>query len=264
MIKVGILGGSGRMGRAIINEIINGNSSVELAGATTSTNSNMIGTDLGTMVAAKNIGIIMTDYTQGLFNICDVLIDVSTKAALDNHLKLAIKNQRPLIIGATGLGPEHDAMILAASNQTAIIKAANFSKGINLLLQLAQIAAAKLDDDFDIEIVEMHHRYKVDAPSGTALAIGQAAMQGRNISNAAVNITASGKRKSGAIGYAVVRGGDMTGEHKIIFAGDGERIEIGHISSSRAALARGAIAAAIWLNTKSAGLYSMGDVYSGI
>jgi 4-hydroxy-tetrahydrodipicolinate reductase len=168
------------------------------------------------------------------------------------------------VVGTTGLKPEHEAALDEAAAKVAVVQAANMSVGVNLMLGLARQVAAILDDGFDIEIVEMHHRHKVDAPSGTALALGKAAAAGRGVALDDVAVRARdgmiGPRPKGQIGFATLRGGDVVGEHTVVFAGEGERIELTHKASSRAIFARGAVRAALWTQGRPPGRYSMRDV----
>ena len=194
----------------------------------------------------------------------DVFVDFSAPDVLREHLDVALFEGSPIVIGTTGLSPEHHQQIDAAAGRIAVLQAANMSLGVNLLAHLVRQAAARLGPDWDIEIVEMHHRHKVDAPSGTALLLGEAAAAGRGVSLEAVaergrdGIT--GQRREGGIGFASLRGGSVAGDHQLIFAAEGERIEFGHRAESRAVFARGAIEAALWLKGKPAGRYDMADV----
>jgi 4-hydroxy-tetrahydrodipicolinate reductase len=194
----------------------------------------------------------------------DVFIDFSAPAALEANLQTALAAERPIVIGTTGLAPEQHRMIDEVARNIPIVQAANTSLGVNLLAHLVREAAARLREDWDIEILEMHHRHKVDAPSGTALLMGQAAAEARGISlddasdRGRDGIT--GARVPGHIGFAALRGGSVAGEHQVIFAGEGERIELGHRAESRAIFARGAIEAALWLTGKAPGRYGMADV----
>jgi 4-hydroxy-tetrahydrodipicolinate reductase len=195
----------------------------------------------------------------------DVLVDFSAPAALDASLKRAIAANVPLLVGTTGLQPEHHAKIEAAARQVAIIHAPNTSLGINLLRQLVEEATSRLGRDWDIEILEMHHRDKLDAPSGTALMLGQAAAKGRGATLQELSrfdriSEHPHAREPGTIGYASIRGGSIAGEHVVILAADGERIELGHRADSRKIFARGALAAVRFLVGKPAGLYTMRDV----
>jgi 4-hydroxy-tetrahydrodipicolinate reductase len=194
----------------------------------------------------------------------DVFVDFSAPDALDQNLEAARAAGKPILIGTTGLSQSHHALIESASKQIAVLPAANTSLGVNLLSYLVREAAARLGADWDVEIAEMHHRMKADAPSGTALLLGRAAAEGRRVDLDTVSARArdgiTGPRKSGDIGFAVLRGGTVAGEHQVIFAGEGERIELGHRAESRAVFAHGALAAALWLAGKPAGRYSMADV----
>ena len=194
----------------------------------------------------------------------DVFVDFSAPEALEEHLNTALSAKKPILIGTTGLTEAHSVRIDAASQQIPVIQAANTSLGVNLLAHLVGEAARRLGQDWDIEIVEMHHRLKADSPSGTALMLGAAAAEARGIGldRAAVRgrdgIT--GPREAGRIGFASLRGGTVAGDHQVIFAAEGERIELGHRAESRAVFARGALAAASWLHGRPPGRYTMADV----
>jgi 4-hydroxy-tetrahydrodipicolinate reductase len=194
----------------------------------------------------------------------DVFVDFSVPDAVEEHLATARSAGKPILIGTTGLSAEHQEMIDAAAAEVAVIQAANTSLGVNLLARFVRDAAARLGDDWDIEIVEMHHRLKADAPSGTALLLGRAAAAGRGVDLASAadrprdGIT--GAREPGRIGLASLRGGTVAGDHQVIFAAEGERIELGHRAESRAIFARGAIEAALWLSSRPPGRYTMADV----
>jgi 4-hydroxy-tetrahydrodipicolinate reductase len=194
----------------------------------------------------------------------DVFVDFSVPDAVGTHLALARRAGKPILIGTTGLAPDHFRLIDEAAAEIPLIYAANTSLGVNLLAHLVRETAARLGDDWDVEIVEMHHRMKADAPSGTALMLGRAAAEGRGVDLDAVaergrdGIT--GPRDPGRIGFASLRGGSVAGEHLVLFAAEGERLELGHRAESRTIFARGAIAAALWLAGKPAGRYTMADV----
>ena len=239
MTKIGILGSNGRMGRAIA-AVIAESGGVVAGGADQ-------GDDYG-LLAADN----------------DVLVDFSSPAALSEHLAAAQAAGTAIVIGTTGLGPEHHAAIDDAARSIPVLQAANTSLGVNLLAHLVRETAARLGTDWDIEIVEMHHRHKVDAPSGTGLLLGNAAAAGRNVALADVAVRSrdgiTGERPEGAIGFGVLRGGSVAGDHQVIFAGEGERIELGHRAESRAIFAQGAVKAALWLAGKPAGRYAITDV----
>ena len=251
MIRIGILGAGGRMGQAIAPAVVE-------AGATLAGGADRVGTP-GTIGGAPFIT------TEALAAACDVLVDFSSPAALAAHVDLAWATATPLVVGTTGLSPEDHALIDAAVAQGAtILQAANTSLGVNLLAHLVRETAARLGPDWDIEIVEMHHRHKVDAPSGTALLLGQAAADGRGVALADAAVRSrdgiTGARPEGTIGFATLRGGSVAGDHQIILATEGERLELGHRAESRAIFARGAVKAALWLAGKPAGRYAMTDV----
>jgi 4-hydroxy-tetrahydrodipicolinate reductase len=191
----------------------------------------------------------------------DVMVDFSSPKAMASHLAAARAARTPILIGTTGLDSAHQALIDEAAQDIAIIQAANTSLGINLLTALIEQATARLGKDWDIEVVEMHHRYKVDAPSGTALLLGAAAAKGRGKSLPELSrFDRDGPRDEGSIGFASLRGGSVAGDHMVILATEGERIELGHRAEDRGIFARGAVKAALWLSDKPAGRYTMADV----
>jgi 4-hydroxy-tetrahydrodipicolinate reductase len=194
----------------------------------------------------------------------DVFIDFTAPDAVAKHVETALTAGRPIVIGTTGLASEHHRLIDEAAQRIPVLQAANTSLGVTLLAHLVRETAARLGEDWDIEIAEMHHRHKADAPSGTALLLGEAAASGRGIELGGASERGrdgiTGPRKSGAIGFASLRGGSVAGEHQVIFAGESERIELGHRAESRAIFARGAIQAALWLIGKPPGRYGMADV----
>lgn len=206
---------------------------------------------------------IGTDYA-ALAAASDVLIDFSSPHALAANLDACVAAGRPVVIGTTGLEAAHHALIDAAAEHVAVLQTGNTSLGVNLLAALVEDAARRLGDDWDIEIVEMHHRHKVDAPSGTALLLGEAAARGRGVALSQAKVSGrdgiTGARAAGSIGFAALRGGSVSGDHQVIFATEGERIELGHRAESRAIFARGAIRAALWLVDQPAGRYDMKSV----
>ena len=238
--RIGIIGAAGRMGRAVV-EAIEGRSEAMPGGAADQ------GDDAAEAARAS-----------------DVLIDFSTPDALAANLDAAKAAGVGIVIGTTGLGAQHEAAIAEAAKAIPVLRAANMSLGVNLLAHLVREAAARLGPDWDIEIVEMHHRHKVDAPSGTALLLGRAAAAGRGVDLDTASERGrdgiTGARQEGAIGFASLRGGSVAGDHLAIFAAEGERIELGHRAESRAIFAAGAVKAALWLAGKPAGLYSIDDV----
>lgn len=254
-MKIGIVGCNGRVGKLLIEELKSGNwdaKGLKLAGG-----SARIGT-------VEENGFFVTDNEEELFERADCIIDFTLPEGTVTHAKLAAKHQKTLIIGTTGLSADDEDVLKESAQKTTIIYAANMSVGVNLLLALVEQAAAKLSSDWDIEIFEAHHKYKVDAPSGTALAIGKAAATGRgnSLENLAeyVRHGTTGVREKGKIGFSVARGGDVVGEHTAFFFSDGERLELTHKATNRSLFAKGALHAALWSAGKAPGLYSMRDV----
>lgn len=239
MTSIGILGSDGRMGRAIAAAAKAAD--VTIAG----------GADRGGDARA-------------LARAADVLIDFSSPAALGEHLAAARAGGTPILIGTTGLSGADHAAIDAAAAEIAVLQTGNTSLGVTLLATLVEAAAARLGPDWDVEIVEMHHRHKVDAPSGTALLLGEAAAAGRGVALDAVRVGGRDgmgeARTAGAIGFAALRGGSVVGDHRVILAGEGERIELAHVAEERGVFARGALKAALWLAGQPAGRYEMRDV----
>ena len=262
-LRIGIVGAAGRMGR-MVALCAHETDGCVVAGGTEQPGSDAVGRDLGTLAGIGTLGVAVGDDPAALFAAVDAVIDFTAPAATVAHAALAAQSKTVHIIGTTGLGPDDLAAIERAAQQTAIMRAPNMSLGVNLLMGLAEQVAGALDADYDIEILEMHHRHKVDAPSGTALGLGQAVAAGRGVDLDAVaqrtrdGIT--GARRRGDIGFATLRGGDVVGDHAVIFAAPGERIELTHKASSREIYARGAIRAALWACGKPPGLYAMTDV----
>jgi 4-hydroxy-tetrahydrodipicolinate reductase len=262
-LRIGIIGCAGRMGQMLIraaaaNErclVVGG---VERAGAST------IGRDVGALAGIEALGVPVGDDAGDLFEAADAVLEFTSPAATLQHAELAAKRRKVHVIGTTGLESAQIASLQRHAKQTAIVLAPNMSLGVNLLLRLVTQVARSLDTDWDIEIVEMHHRAKVDAPSGTALALGKAAAEGRGVSLDRVAARGrdgmTGARRRGDIGFAVLRGGDVVGEHTVAFIADGERVELTHKATSREIFARGAIRAALWAQDKPPGFYSMADV----
>ena len=262
-VRIGVVGAAGRMGSNLLRTIHGADGGV-IAGGTERAGHEALGKDLGTLAGLEPLGLELSGDAAALFQASDVVLDFTAPAATVQHAALAAKHGTALIAGTTGLEAEQEAAIGQAAQRAAIVRAANFSIGVNLLLQLTRQVAAILDDDFDIEIMEIHHRHKVDAPSGTALALGLAAAAGRGVDHDAVAARGrdgiTGARRRGDIGYAALRGGNVAGEHSVIFAADDERIELQHKAADLAIFARGALRAALWAHGRPAGLYSMFDV----
>jgi 4-hydroxy-tetrahydrodipicolinate reductase len=262
-IRVGVIGCGGRMGRMLITEIA-GAEGCDLAGGTAKPGSAHVGADLGELAGIGRLGMAAGTAPGELIRGSDVVIEFSVAAATAAHATLAAELGTPLVIGTTALSAAETAAVREAAKRIPIVWAANTSLGINLLLGLVEQAAARLGPDWDIEIMEMHHSGKADAPSGTALALGRAAAAGRGVLLDAVaqrgrdGIT--GPRRSGNIGFAALRGGDAVGDHHVIFAGAGERLELSHRATNRAIYAKGAVRAARWVVGKPPGLYGMKEV----
>lgn len=264
-IKIGILGAAGRMGQMIAREILahpeNGG---VLGAAVEHEKSWALGRDIGEMLGAGPCGVKITPDKDAAFSACDVLIDFTTPEATEKHAALAHQYKKALVVGTTGLTMTEEAALETAARAVPVLRSANMSIGVNLLLSLVEKAAALLGPEYDIEIFEAHHRMKTDAPSGTALALGQAAAKGRNISLNDALVPARfgqiGPRVPGSIGISVFRGGDVVGDHTVTFAGEGERVELAHKASDRSLFAKGAVRAALWLQDKPSGLYTMKDV----
>ncbi len=235
-----------------------------VAGGTERAGQRDVGSDLGTLVGRPAVGEVVSTDPAALFDAADVVIDFTTPDAIATHAELAVRHRTALVVGTTGLTREHADILADAACTTPIVQAANMSVGINLLLGLTRRVAALLGDDYDIEIVEMHHRHKVDAPSGTALALGRAAADGCGADIDAVSRRSRdgliGARPRGEIGFATLRGGDVVGDHTVVFAGDGERLELTHRASARTVFARGAVRAALWTKGRQPHLYGMQEV----
>jgi 4-hydroxy-tetrahydrodipicolinate reductase len=262
-MKIAVLGAAGRMGQSLARAVAATEGCV-LAGGVEAKGSPAIGRDLGEVAGLGPLGIPITDDPLPLFAEIDGVLDFTAPAATVTFSGLAAQARIVHVIGTTGLSPDDMAKIEAAARHAAIVKAGNMSLGVNLLAGLTERVARTLGPEFDIEILELHHRHKRDAPSGTALMLAEAAASGRGIAlkDHAVRSREGdvGPRREGDIGFAVMRGGDVVGEHKVIFAGDGERIELVHVATDRGIFARGAVRAALWARGQGPGLYSMADV----
>ena len=267
-VQLGILGADGRMGLAVIQAIAEMDG-VELSAAITAASSPAIGKDAGVLAGCGAMDIALTaDLTSGL-QACDVLIDFSApKAAIDAALVLSGADYsgrcKAMVSGTTGFTDVEDKALEAAAGEMALLRAGNFSPGVTALSVLVELAAEKLTAGWDIEIVEMHHRHKVDAPSGTALLLGEAAARGRNVTLKDVQVLSregmTGARKAGDIGFAALRGGGVIGQHDVKLASEREMITLSHDAFDRSVFARGAVSAALWLSEKDTGLYGMRDV----
>jgi 4-hydroxy-tetrahydrodipicolinate reductase len=258
-----VAGAGGRMGRALVKAITEGKG-FALAGALEDARSPLIGWDAGTLAGTPENGVKLTGDPAPLLEKADGIVDFTAPVATIALAELAAKAGKVHIIGTTGLSADDEAHIKSAAERAIIVKSGNMSLGVNLLAALTQRVARTLDPSFDIEIVEMHHNQKVDAPSGTALLLGQAAAQGRGIDLGRHAVKHreghTGARKAGDIGFVSLRGGSVVGEHTVMFAGPAERIELTHKAEDRMIFARGALHAARWARGQKPGLYSMADV----
>lgn len=254
-MKIGVAGCTGRVGKLVVNELKSdrwASEGMELAGGSIQTEKK------------EKVSHFVTKNARELFDISDLVIDFTSPEATRAHAALAAELKKPLVVGTTGLDKEDEQALLAASRETPIMYSANMSIGLNILLAHVEKTAERLGMEWDIEIFEAHHKYKVDAPSGTAIMLGKAAAYGRgkNFEHLATfsRHGRTGTRPAGTIGFAVARGGDVVGDHKVTFYGEGERVELGHIASDRSLFARGALRAASWLSKQEPGLYTMRDV----
>lgn len=263
MGKLAVLGISGRMGQAVLDQLAQF-PDLELSGASASATSRWQGQDAGEASGHPSRGVIVTSDPGTAVRGATVAVDFTLPEATAANLKACVAAACPIVIGTTGHSAEARAQIDAAASRIAVLLAPNMSLGVNLLLKLADLAARALDTDYDLEIFEAHHRHKKDAPSGTALRIGEvvATARGTTLQESGVfdRQGTTGARKPGAIGFSVLRGGDIVGEHVLTFAGPGERIELAHRAHDRSGFARGALKAARWVVARPPGLYSMQDV----
>ncbi|MCA0938309.1 4-hydroxy-tetrahydrodipicolinate reductase [Salipiger pacificus] len=258
-----VTGVSGRMGQMLVREVL-ASDKLNLVGAVERSGNDWVGRDLGTCMGGTELGITVSDDPLETFAKAQAVLDFTAPAATVQFAELAAQARAVHVIGTTGLEEGDLEKIRAAARHAVIVRAGNMSLGVNLLTKLTKQVAAALDEDWDIEIVEMHHNRKVDAPSGTALMLGEAAAEGRGVSLAEASERGrdgiTGARERGSIGFAALRGGDVVGEHEVIFATAGERITLKHIASDRALFARGALKAALWGQDKAPGEYDMLDV----
>ncbi|VAV87889.1 4-hydroxy-tetrahydrodipicolinate reductase [hydrothermal vent metagenome] len=261
--KIGIVGCGGRMGQTLIGAVLD-QKGARLSGGTERHDSPLIGQAIRHPATGVETPLTITGDAEALFITSDVVIDFTCPTATVLHSGFAAKHGTVHITGTTGMTMADEEALRGAAKSVPVVYASNFSLGVNLLFYLTRKAASLLDEDFDIEILEMHHRHKVDAPSGTALGLGEQAARGRGVDLKEVadrgrdGIT--GARKRGDIGFAVLRGGNVAGEHTVSFNADDERIELTHKAGNRAIFARGAVKAALWATGRKAGLYDMFDV----
>ncbi len=262
-LKIGITGVSGRMGQMLVRAV-DAADGAEVAAVTERPGADWIGQDLGAAMGGAARGITVSDDPLEMFAKVQAVIDFTSPDASVTHADLAAQARAVHVIGTTGFEDHHLTRFAAAARHATIVRAGNMSLGVNLLTTLTRQVAAALGEDWDVEVVETHHRHKVDAPSGTALMLGQAAADGRGVDLGDVSDRGrdgiTGARQKGHIGFAALRGGDVAGEHDVIFAADGERIVLRHLATDRMIFARGAVRAALWGFGKPPGEYDMLDV----
>jgi len=261
--RIGVVGCGGRMGRLLVAEA-QGTEGCRVVAGSEAPTSPLIGKDVGELAGLGALRIKVSGEAAEVFKAADVVLDLTVPAASVAHARLAAEHGRALVLGTTGLDAAQSAAVRESAKRAPIVWAANFSLGVNVLLNLVEQTARQLGEDYDIEVLEMHHRHKVDAPSGTALALGEAAARGRAIDlgqrSQRVRDGHTGARRAGDIGFATLRGGDVAGDHTVMFAAVGERLELTHRAGSRQVFARGVIRAARWATGKAPGLYDMKDV----
>lgn len=258
-----ITGGSGRMGQMLIRTVLDSDKA-RLVGVVERSGHAWVGQDIGVAMGGAAIGVNVTDDALEAFSKAQAVIDFTAPEATLEFAALAAQARAVHVIGTTGMSETQIAQLEPAARHAAIVRTGNMSLGVNLLVQLTKKVAAALDEDFDIEVIEAHHHHKVDAPSGTALMLGEAAAEGRGVTLSDVSDSGrdgiTGARKRGDIGFSAIRGGDIVGEHDVLFAAAGERIVLRHMATDRAIFARGALKAALWGQDKAPGQYDMVDV----
>ena len=258
-----VTGASGAMGQTLVR-LIQASDKVRLVGCVERSGHAWIGRDVGVALGGEAVGVLVSDDPLEAFSRAQAVVDFTAPAASVAFAALAAQARAVHVVGTTGLEAEHHRKLDLAAHHAVIIQAGNMSLGVNLLTRLTQKVAAALDEDWDVEVVEAHHRRKVDAPSGTALMLGQAAAAGRGVEFDAARVSGrdgiTGARQRGTIGFSAIRGGDIVGEHDVIFAADGERIVLRHVATDRSIFARGALKAALWGQGQKPGRYDMMDV----
>ena len=263
MPNVVVAGAAGRMGRTLI-QALDASSTLVLSGAVELAESQFVGADAGELSGIARKSLAVSDSLSPLLGDADVLIDFTVADATDHNVAACEAMSCSLVLGTTGLSPATQRRIVSAAENIAIVQAPNFSIGVNLCFELLDTAARILGDDVDIEISEAHHKHKVDAPSGTAIAMGEVVARalGRNLADSAIygREGVTGERERSTIGFQSIRAGDIVGEHTVMFAAEGERVEITHRAASRMTFARGALRAAEWITSQPPGLYGMRDV----
>ena len=262
-MRVAVVGAAGRMGKNLI-EAVGMTKGLELTAATEHPDSSLIGADAGEVAGVGKLGVTIAADLSAVVNDFDVVIDFTGLAPTLNHLSICREHGKKIVIGTTGFDDAQKAQIADASKDIGVVFAPNMSVGVNLCFKLLDLAARVMGDDSDIEIIEAHHRHKLDAPSGTAVRMGEVVADalGRDLAKVAVygREGQTGERERETIGFETIRAGDVVGEHAVWFATEGERVEITHKASSRMTFAKGAARAAAWLESKDAGLFDMQDV----
>jgi len=265
MSNIAVAGAAGRMGRQLLSAIFE-REDVSLGGATEHPSSDAVGTDAGLLVGSTRCGFDLVADIKSVTSSFDTIVDFTSPQNTCNLLQYAADNGKGMVIGTTGLSAANLELMQEIARHTAIVYASNYSVGVTLSLELLARAAGVLGEGYDVEIVEAHHHHKVDAPSGTALSMGEAVAKAseRNLDTDGVfsRVGITGARKKQSIGFSTIRGGDIVGEHTVMFCGQGERLEITHKATDRMTFARGAIRAAVWVNGQPPGLYDMSDVLS--
>ncbi|MES2917159.1 MAG: 4-hydroxy-tetrahydrodipicolinate reductase [Pseudomonadota bacterium] len=263
MTRIAIAGAGGRMGRALVQAVVAAEGAT-LAAAIERPESSLLGADAGELAGVGSLGVKVTASLETVINDFDVLIDFTVPVATAANVALCRAAGRKIVIGTTGLDDDQKAALRAAAADMGLVYSGNYSIGVNITLRLLELAAATFGDTVDIEVIEAHHRHKVDAPSGTALMMGEAVAGalGRDLKEVAVyeRYGHTGPRARESIGFQTIRGGDIVGDHNVMFIGEGERVEIRHVATSRMNFANGAVRAAQWVAGKPAGLYDMRDV----
>ncbi|WP_201530605.1 4-hydroxy-tetrahydrodipicolinate reductase [Psychrobacter sp. LFX-11D] len=263
MINVGVIGAGGRMGRMLI-EAIQDNPQTTLIAAIERQGSSLVGADAGEVAAVGRLDVKIVDDLQQVINKIDVLIDFSLPAATEQNMQVCAEHNVGMVIGTTGFNEQQEQVLAKASEQVAIVYAGNYSTGVNLSLKLLGMAAKAFGTDADVEVIEAHHKHKIDAPSGTAYMMAEAVAEarGQNLKDVAVygREGQTGEREAGTIGIHAIRGGEIIGDHTVMFIADGEVVEITHRARARMTFAAGAVRAATWIVQQSAGQYNMQDV----
>ena len=262
-IKVGVIGAGGRMGRMLI-EAVQDNPQTTLSAAIERQGSSLVGADAGEVAAIGRLDVQIVDDLQAVINDIDVLIDFSLPAATEKNIQICAEHNVAMVIGTTGFNKQQEKVLEKASEHIAIVYAGNYSTGVNLSLKLLGMAAKAFGTDADVEIIEAHHKHKIDAPSGTAFMMAEAVAEarGQNLKDVAVygREGQTGERETGTIGIHAIRGGEIVGDHTVMFIADGEVVEITHRARERMTFAAGAVRAATWIVQQSAGQYNMQDV----